>query len=228
MVSENRKNELLAEIKEGVINFEEDHVAALCKQALDAGIDAREVLFDGLAAGMEKVGGLFKSMEYFVPEVLMSADALYAGLEVLKPHISSDESNERARGKVLLGVVEGDVHNIGKNIVKMMFEAAGFQIHDLGEDVPVERFVEEQMKINADIVCISALMTTTMGGIKRVIEQLREKNPNIKIMIGGAPVTQEIAERWGADAYGKDASSAVEKALKLITTLRKMEMDTLS
>ncbi|MFQ6126648.1 MAG: B12-binding domain-containing protein [Candidatus Heimdallarchaeota archaeon] len=225
MTSENRKRELLVEIKEGVVNFEEDHVAALCKQALDEGIDAKEILFDGLAAGMEKVGELFKSMEYFVPEVLMSADALYAGLEVLKPHISSDESNERIKGKVLLGVVEGDVHNIGKNIVKMMFEAAGFQVHDLGVDVPVERFVEEQAKINADIVCISALMTTTLIGIKRAIEQLREQNPSIKIMVGGAPVTQEIAERWGADAYGQDASSAVEEALKLIASLRKMEMD---
>ena len=225
MDAKTQKKELLAEIKEGIVKFEEERVAALCKLALEEDIEAKEVLFEGLAAGMEVVGELFKNLEYFVPEVLMCADALYAGLDVLKPHISTDESSQEMKGTVLLGVVEGDVHNIGKNIVKMMFEATGFQVHDLGEDVPVERFVEEQMNVNADIVCISALMTTTMGGIKRVIDKLRKNNPNVKIMIGGAPVTQEIAEKWGADAYGKDASDALDEALKLIVTLRKMEMN---
>jgi len=225
MMSENRKKELLAEIKEGVINFKEERVAELCKQALEESINSKEILFEGLAAGMEVVGGLFKSMEYFVPEVLMCADAIYAGLNVLKPHIALDESRQGMKGTVLLGVVEGDVHNIGKNIVKMMFEAAGFNVHDLGQDVPVEKFVEEQQKVNADIVCVSALMTTTMAGIKRVIEQLKETNPSVKIMIGGAPVTQEIADEWGADGYGKDASSALDEALRLIATLRKMDTE---
>lgn len=225
MSTDARKEEILGQIKEGVINFEEDRVAELCQQALDEGLDPKTALFEGLAAGMEVVGVLFKNMEYFVPEVLMCADALYAGLNILKPHIEADESSHEARGTVILGVVEGDVHNIGKNIVKMMFEAAGFNVHDLGEDIPVEKFVEEQQKLNADIVCISALMTTTMTGIKRVIEQLKTTNPNVKIMIGGAPVTQEIADEWGADGYGKDASSALDEALRLIATLRKMETE---
>jgi len=225
MSSDSRKEEILGQIKEGVINFEEDRVEELCQQALDEGLDPQTVLFEGLAAGMEVVGVLFKKMEYFVPEVLMCADALYAGLNILKPHIEADESRHEVKGTVILGVVEGDVHNIGKNIVKMMFEAAGFNVHDLGEDIPVEKFVEEQQRLNADIVCISALMTTTMTGIKRIIEQLKTINPNVKIMIGGAPVTQEIADEWGADGYGKDASSALDEALRLIATLRKMETE---
>ena len=225
MSSINRKQKILAESKDGVINFDEDRVPELCQQALAENLDPKTILYDGLAAGMEVVGKLFKNMEYFVPEVLMCADALYAGLNVLKPHIEGDESPHDVKGTVLLGVVEGDVHNIGKNIVKMMFEAAGFNVHDLGEDVPVEKFIEEQRQLNADIVCISALMTTTMTGIKKVIEQLKIANPKVKIMIGGAPVSKEIADEWGADGYGQDASSALDEALKLIATLRDMETE---
>ena len=225
MSSNNQKQKILAAIKDGVINFDEDRVPELCQQALAENLDAKTILYDGLAAGMEVVGKLFKNMEYFVPEVLMCADALYAGLNVLKPHIESDESQYDVKGTVLLGVVEGDVHNIGKNIVKMMFEAAGFNVHDLGEDVPVEKFIEEQRQVNADIVCISALMTTTMTRIKRVIEQLKLANPKVKIMVGGAPVSQEIADEWGADGYGQDASSALDEALKLIAILRDMETE---
>ncbi len=225
MSSNNQKQKILAAIKDGVINFDEDRVPELCQQALAENLDAKTILYDGLAAGMEVVGKLFKNMEYFVPEVLMCADALYAGLNGLKPNIESDESQYDVKGTVLLGVVEGDVHNIGKNIVKMMFEAAGFNVHDLGEDVPVEKFIEEQRQVNADIVCISALMTTTMTRIKRVIEQLKLANPKVKIMIGGAPVSQEIADEWGADGYGQDASSALDEALKLIAILRDMETE---
>jgi len=119
--------------------------------------------------------------------------------------------------------VEGDVHDIGKNLVKLMFEVAGFEVHDLGKDVPLEKFVEEQLKTDADLVCLSAMMTTTMPGMKKVIEMLRERNPNVKIMIGGAPVSEKTVEMYGADATGKDAASALEEAIKMVASLREMK-----
>jgi len=217
-----KKEELIEGLKKGVIDYDEDTVKKLAEAWLEAGYDANEGIFEGLAAGMEVVGGLFAKNEYFVPEVLMCADALYAGLGVLQPHVKVDESKAKLKGEVVIGTVEGDVHDIGKNIVKLMFEVAGFTVHDLGKDVPLDKFVEEQMRTDSDLVCLSAMMTTTMVGMKKVIGKMREKNPNVKILIGGAPVTKDVADKWGADGYGKDASNALTEAINMVASLREM------
>ncbi len=214
-------DQLLADMKQGVIDFDEDRVRAAAQAVVDENYDAYTAILDGLAAGMEVVGELFDSQEYFVPEVLMSADALYAGLDILRPHVDMT-GRETVRGEVVIGVVEGDVHDIGKNLVKMMFEVAGFTVYDLGSDVPIDEFVEKQISTNADIVALSAMMTTTMLGMKKAIVTLREKNPNVKILIGGAPVTGEIADMFGADGYADNPTNAVSEAIKMVGALRRM------
>ncbi|MFQ5801077.1 MAG: B12-binding domain-containing protein, partial [Candidatus Hydrothermarchaeales archaeon] len=216
------EKEILDGLKDAVINFDEDKTKELSQKALDEGIDPQKAIFEGLAAGMEVVGAYFQKGEYFVPEVLMSADALYAGLDILRPHVKVDDKS-KVRGQVVIGTVEGDVHDIGKNIVKLMFDIAGFTVHDLGKDVPLDRFVEEQLKTDSDIVALSAMMTTTMTGMKKVIEKIREKNPKVKIMIGGAPVTEETAKAYGADATAKDATNALSEAIKMVSSLREMQ-----
>jgi corrinoid protein of di/trimethylamine methyltransferase len=222
MASEDRRKQLIEALREGVIKYDEDRVKESANEWLKQGLDANEAIFEGLAAGMEAVGDLFAKSEYFVPEVLMCADALYAGLDILKPHVKVDESKAKLKGEVVIGTVEGDVHDIGKNIVKLMFEVAGFTVHDLGKDVPLDKFVEEQMRTDSDLVCLSAMMTTTMVGMKKVIEKIKAKNPNVKILIGGAPLSKEIADKWGADGYGKDASNALTEAIRMVSALREM------
>jgi methanogenic corrinoid protein MtbC1 len=128
-------------------------------------------------------------------------------------------------GQVVIGTVQGDVHDIGKNIIKLMFDVGGFEVHDLGRDVPLERFVEEQMRTDSEIVAMSAMMTTTMMGMKKVIEMIKEKNPNVKIMLGGAPVTQDVATLFGADGYAESAGNAVQEAIKMVSQLRKMHKE---
>lgn len=220
MVTEEKKTEILEKLKNAVINYDEDTAKEAAKEALDTGVDAAEAIFNGLVKGMEEVGRLFEAQEYFVPELLMCADALYAGLDILKPHMKKLDLG--VKGSVVIGTVEGDVHDIGKNIVKMMFDVAGFTVYDLGRDVPLDKFVEEQLRTDSDLVCLSAMMTTTMVGMKTVIDKLKAKNPNVRIMIGGAPVSQDIAEKWGADGYAKDASNALKDAINMISSLRKM------
>src|SRR5660398_267501 len=219
--TDERLQELLSKHKENVIEYEEDQVSEAAQALVDEGFDAYVGIMDGLAAGMEVVGELFDSQEYFVPEVLMCADALYAGLDILRPHVDMT-GREEVKGEVVIGVVEGDVHDIGKNLVKMMFEVAGFTVHDLGADVPLADFVEKQISTNSDIVALSAMMTTTMMGMKKAIVSLHEKNPDVKIMIGGAPVTGEIADVFGADGYSENASNAVSEAIKMVGALRRM------
>ena len=220
MISEEKKKEILERLKNGVIQYDEDAVKEAAQEAIDLGMDANEAIFDGLVSGMEEVGRLFEEQEYFVPELLMCADALYAGLDILKPHVQKMDLG--VKGSVVIGTVEGDVHDIGKNIVKMMFDVAGFEVYDLGRDVPLDKFVEEQLKTESDLVCLSAMMTTTMVGMQKVIDKLREKNPDVKIMIGGAPVSKDIAEKWGADGYAADANNALKEAINMISSLKKM------
>lgn len=221
MVSDEKRQELLAALKEGVIQYDEDLVKQKAQEVLDYGMDPNEAIFNGLVSGMEEVGRLFESQEYFVPELLMCADALYAGLDILKPHVRQLDIG--VKGSVVIGTVEGDVHDIGKNIVKMMFDVAGFTVYDLGKDVPLDKFIEEQLRTDSELVCLSAMMTTTMVGMQKVIADLKAKNPNIKIMIGGAPVSQDIAEKWGADGYAKDASNALADAIKMVSSLKKLK-----
>jgi corrinoid protein of di/trimethylamine methyltransferase len=221
MLTEEKKKELLERLKNAVIQYDEDTAKEAAQEALDVGMEANDAIFNGLVSGMQEVGRLFESQEYFVPELLMSADALYAGLDILKPHVKQLDLG--VRGSVVIGTVEGDVHDIGKNIVKMMFDVAGFNVYDLGRDVPLDKFVEEQMKTDSDLVCLSAMMTTTMTGMKKVIDDLRKKNPKVKIMIGGAPVSQDIADKWGADGYAKDATNALKDAINMISALKKLK-----
>jgi len=221
MATEEKRKEILDKLRNAVIQYDEDAAKEGAQEALDNGLEANDAIFNGLVSGMEEVGRLFEAQEYFVPELLMCADALYSGLDILKPHVKKMDLG--VKGSVVIGTVEGDVHDIGKNIVKMMFDVAGFTVYDLGRDVPLDKFVEEQIKTDSDLVCLSAMMTTTMVGMKKVIDNLKAKNPNIKIMIGGAPVSQDIAEKWGADGYAKDANNALKDAINMISSLKKMK-----
>jgi corrinoid protein of di/trimethylamine methyltransferase len=215
------KEELLELLKDGVINYKEDQVKEASNKWLEEKYTALEGIMDGLAAGMEVVGELYEKNEYFVPEVLMCADALYAGLDILRPHVPKQEGG--AIAQVVIGSIQGDVHDIGKNLVKMMFDVAGWQVHDLGRDVPLEQFVETQLRTDAEVVAMSAMMTTTMLGMKKVIKMIKDKNPNVGIMLGGAPVTKDVANLFGADGYAESAGNAVAEGIKMIARLREMQ-----
>jgi len=222
MATAQSRDAIIEELKQGVIEFNEDLVKSAAQRALDDGVDPYDAIMNGLATGMTRVGELFAANEYFVPEVLMCADALYGGLDILRPHIKPG-STSGVKGEVVLGVVEGDIHDIGKNLVKLMFEIAGFSVHDLGRDVPLEKFVEESIRTDSDMVCLSAMMTTTMISIPKIIELLHSKNPNIKVMVGGAPVSDDLAKKWGADGYAPDASNALTEAINMIKSLKELK-----
>jgi corrinoid protein of di/trimethylamine methyltransferase len=224
MASEERTKDILKELRNAVVHYDEEQAVEWAKIALDEGVDPLVASLDGLADGMVEVGELYSKKEYFVPELLMCADALYAGMEILKPAMKDSGRKSETKGSVVLGVVEGDVHDIGKNLVKVMFEATGWDVYDLGKDVPLDQFVEELVKTNCDVVGISALMTTSMLAMPELVKRLREKNPNVRIMLGGAPLNPEIVEKYGADGYARDANSAVEEAVKLFKMLKKEEM----
>ena len=223
MGKETLRNELLKDLSDAVVDMDEDKAKETSQRVLDEGLNAYDAIMNGLAAGMEIVGDLYDKHEYFVPELLMCADALYAGLDILKPHIKPEDLGDSAKGQVVIGTVQGDVHDIGKNIIKMMFEVAGFTVHDLGRDVPLEKFVEEQMRTDSDIVALSAMMTTTMMGMKKVVQMIKEKNPDVAIMLGGAPVTKDVTELFGADGYAESAGNAVQEAIKMINRLKEIQ-----
>ncbi len=223
MGNEKLREGLLKELSDGVVDFDEDKVAEAAKRVLEEGLDAYDAIMNGMAAGMEIVGDLYDKHEYFVPELLLCADALYAGLDILRPHIKREDQADKLKGQVVLGTVQGDVHDIGKNLIKLMFDVAGFTVHDLGRDVPLEKFVEEQVRTDSEIVALSAMMTTTMMGMKKVVEMIKKKNPDVMIMLGGAPVTKDVADLFGADGYAESAGNAVQEAIKMISRLRKLE-----
>jgi corrinoid protein of di/trimethylamine methyltransferase len=223
MASEERTQELLQGLQEAIIEFDEDKTRELAQAAVDEGVDPFMATMDGLAEGMIRVGDLYNRKEYFVSELLLCADALYAGLEILKPAIVASGRTSEAKGSIVLGVVEGDVHDIGKNLIKMMFEVAGWTVYDLGKDVPLEKFIEEQLRTDSDIVGLSALMTTSMISMPEIVQKLKERNPKVRVMLGGAPITPETVKKFGADGYAKDAGTAVDEAIKLIKMLRDEE-----
>jgi corrinoid protein of di/trimethylamine methyltransferase len=212
---------LLGLLKDGVINYNEDQVKDAANKWIEDGYVALEGIMDGLAYGMEVVGQLYERNEYFVPEVLMCADALYAGMDILRPHVPKKEGE--IKSQVVIGSIQGDVHDIGKNLVKMMFDVAGWEVHDLGRDVALDKFVEEQLRTDSEVVAMSAMMTTTMLGMKKVIKMIKEKNPNVAIMLGGAPVTKDVANLFGADGYAESAGNAVAEGIKMIARLREMQ-----
>jgi len=206
----------LKEVAENLIQGKADKVKELVQKAIDEGQDVSKVLNEGLLAGMSVVGDKFKKNEFYVPEVLIAARAMKAGMEIIRPLLT--KKGVKGAGKVVLGTVRGDLHDIGKNLVGMMLEGAGFEITDLGVDVSPEKFVEAAKEKGADIIGLSALLTTTMPGMKDVIEAIKSSDlkGKLKVMIGGAPVTQDYADEIGADGYAPDAASAVDKAKQLI------------
>jgi corrinoid protein of di/trimethylamine methyltransferase len=226
MASEERTKEILKELAKAVYEFEEDDAGKWANTALEEEVDPFVAAMEGLAQGMVEAGDSYNRKEYFVPELLLCADALYAGLDILKPAIDASGRKAEVKGSIVLGVVEGDVHDIGKNLVKMMFEVAGWNVYDLGKDVPLDKFVEEQIRTDANVVGISALMTTSMLAMPEIVKRLRAKNPNIRIMLGGAPINPEIVEKYGADGYAKTAGTAVDEAINLLKMLRKEELGT--
>ncbi len=194
---------------------EAEEVADLVQQALDKGMAPQQILTQGLIAGMDQVGKDFKAGELFVPEVLVAARAMHAGMDVLRPLLA--ETGVPSAGKYVIGTVKGDLHDIGKNLVKMMIEGAGFEVIDLGTDVPPDKFVAAVREHQPRLVGMSALLTTTMVNMKGTIEALQEAGlrGSVKVMVGGAPVTEAFAQSIGADAYSPDAASAVDVARSL-------------
>ena len=192
------------------------NVKALVQQALDEGVNPKEILNDGLLGGMMIIGEKFKNNEVFVPEVLVAARAMNAGITILEPKLV--EVGNEPVGRAVIGTVKGDLHDIGKNLVTMMLKGAGFEIHDLGVDVDAESFISKAEEMNADVICMSALLTTTMPNMKDVIDLLDEKGLRSKyiVMVGGAPVNESFAQQVGADYYTPDAATCAEVAKKAV------------
>ena len=210
----------LQALAEAIINGKRNDAVELTKKLVDAGVPAKRILDEGLIAGMSVVGEKFKNGEYFVPEVLVAARAMKAAMEILRPLLAV--SDVEPIGTVVIGTVRGDLHDIGKNLVAMMLEGAGFKVVDLGVDVPAEKFIEAAKENNADIVGMSALLTTTMTYMPEVIKALESEGirNKVKVIVGGAPVTQEWADQIGADGYAPDAASAVDKCKELLAQLK--------
>ncbi len=207
---------LIQEISELLQKGRAKNVKLLVEQALQEGIDPKAILNEGLLDGMMVVGGKFKKNEIFVPEVLLAARAMNAGLGILKPKLV--EIGNEPVGRAVVGTVEGDLHDIGKNLVAMMLQGAGFEVMDAGVDVKPETFIEKAEEAGADVICMSALLTTTMTNMQKVIEKLEEKGLRSKyiVMIGGAPVNESFAQEIGADFYTADAASAAEAAKEAV------------
>jgi len=208
---------LLKQMQTDLYDGDMDAVEAATRKAIDDGMSPKEILDDGLIAGMDIVGRDFKAGDLFIPEVLLCARAMHAGLKILRPLLA--ESGVPVQGKLVIGTVAGDLHDIGKNLVSMMFQGAGFEVIDLGTNVPPEKFVETVRAENADLVGMSALLTTTMPSMKATIDAfiqagLRDK---VKVLIGGAPVTAEYSEDIGADGFAPDAGAAVDAARELLS-----------
>jgi corrinoid protein of di/trimethylamine methyltransferase len=206
--------DLMQEISENLQKGKAKDVKELVQKAIDEKVAARKILQEGLMAGMSVIGEKFKNNEVYVPEVLIAARAMNSGIEVLRPLLVSE--GVEATGTVVIGTVKGDLHDIGKNLVKMMMEGKGLEVVDLGNDVPAEKFVAAAQEHNAQIIACSALLTTTMTEMKSVVQAATEANirEKVKILVGGAPVTDNFCESIGADAYAPDAASAADAALE--------------
>ncbi|RXA20593.1 dimethylamine corrinoid protein 3 [Methanosarcina sp. MSH10X1] len=209
------KEELFQELAGAVVSCKKDAVLAAVEKAKGE-LEPSEIIEKGLAAGMNEVGVLFERGKLFLPHVMMAADAMTAGVTALKDLMPEGSSSKA--GVIVNGTVEGDVHDIGKSIVSTMLQSAGFEVYDIGRDVPVRNFIEKAKEVNADMIGLSALMTTTLQGQRDVIELLKEEGlrDRVKVMVGGAPATQAWAEKIGADCYAENASEAVAKAKELL------------
>ena len=204
----------IKDIYESILNLNDAEIVAQVQAELDGGTTVASILQEGLIAAMDEVGNRFSEGDMFVPEMLKAAQVMKAGLEVLKPHLT--ESEMPHSGTIVLGTVAGDLHDIGKNLVAMMMEGAGFQVFDLGVDVAINTFLDEAKDKQADIVALSALLTTTMPAMQQTIKSIKEAGLPVKIIVGGAPVTEGFAEEIGADGYGEDAPTAARLVKDLL------------
>jgi 5-methyltetrahydrofolate--homocysteine methyltransferase len=204
-----RRVEVLAKLRDCVVNLDIDGVKRAAKEAIDAGVTPYEAIMEGMAKGMEIVGEKYEAGEYFLAELIMAGETMKEGLSVLQPYMKTGDMKHI--GKVVIGTVEGDLHDIGKNVVITLLTASGFEVIDLGVDVPAEKFVEAVKQYKPDIVAMSALLTTTMVNMAKVIKALEQAGlrDKVKIIVGGAPLTEEYAKQIGADAYGRDAVEGV-------------------
>ena len=210
------KEELLQKMSDAVFEMEDEEISSICEEYIEEGYDALDGILHGLVDGMNRASDMYDQEEYFVTDLLLCSDAMYAGLDVLRPHLPEDASVGEAK-KAVIGVVEGDTHDIGKNLVKIMMETAGFEMYDLGRDVTLDSFVEKAKEVDADLIMMSTLMTTTMPGMKEVINKLKEQGirDSVKVMVGGSPISMKYAEDIGADGYSRNAVEAVEVAKRL-------------
>ncbi|MFN8598482.1 MAG: corrinoid protein [Anaerolineae bacterium] len=210
--------ELFAAMKQSIIDGDEEAAAEVARRSLEAGIDPLEAINRGYVEGMSYVGDQFAQGEMFLPDMMLAAEAMKAAVGVLEPEMQKRGTQRQMLGKVVLGTVKGDIHEIGKNLVATMLSASGFEVYDLGVDVPFEKFIEKAREVNADIIGMSALLTTTMTGQRTVIEMLDDMGmrPKVKVMVGGAPVTRSWAAEIGADGMSEDAMGAVTLAKKLV------------
>lgn len=211
------KEKLLQEISDAIYEMDEDHIVDICKRFISAGYEAEDALNQGLIPGMMRVGQAYDEEEYFVTDMLFASDTLYLGLDYLEPFLVEGMEAQHI-GSCVIGNVEGDTHDIGKNLVKTMMEAAGFEMIDLGKDVPTVRFIEQAIEHDVDIVCISTLMTTTLPMMQNILEELERQGlrDRFKVMVGGGPVTEKFAQEIGADGYSENATEAVALARRLM------------
>ena len=210
------KNEYLKILSDYVFEYEDEKIAEVAQNYLNDGYPPLDAIMDGLVDGMKRAGEMFQQEEYFVTDILLCSDAMENALAVLRPHLLQSEN--QLNRKVVLGVIEGDTHDIGKNLVKTMLQTEGFEVIDLGRDVPVDDFVDTAVKEEADIIGMSTLMTTTMSNMQRVLKKLEEQNvrDKFKVMVGGGPISQSFADKIHADGYSSDAVEAVKLAKKLL------------
>ncbi|EMS77973.1 dimethylamine corrinoid protein MtbC [Desulfotignum phosphitoxidans DSM 13687] len=211
------KDKILQGLTDAVVAMDETGASTLAREVLNQGIDVREAIFDGLSRGMEIVGRKYERGEYFIPQMLVCSDAMNVAIEILKPHLKVADGC--IAGRVVIGVVEGDTHDIGKNLVRIMLESGGFIVHDLGRDVRVQKFIDEAESVRADMICLSTLMTTAMNSMEEVIQALMNQGirKKYKVLVGGGPVSQSFADSIQADGYASNAVHAVKKARELLT-----------
>jgi methanogenic corrinoid protein MtbC1 len=219
-MEDRKKKEILELLVKAVVEYDEESIDELCRSAVENQIDPQEAIQNGLSRGMHKVGELYDRQEYGIPEVLLCADVFSRGAEVLKPFIQEKASSEKLKCTVLIGTVEGDIHSIGKNMVKFMLGVGGFNVVDLGEDVPAQQFIDRIKGENVDIVALSTMMTTTLASMKRIIDEIKIIFPDTKFLVGGASLTNESAEKMRADGYAENATAAVEEAKQIAGAMK--------
>lgn len=209
------KEEIMQKLKDSVINYDKDAAKEAAQEALKAGIDPVDAMKNGLYVGLKEICDHYEET-VFIVDILLASDAFYSGAEVLKAKINPAKAKANRKGIVVLGVIEGDVHDLGKNILKYLLEAEGFEVHDLGFNVPVKKFIDEAHKLEADLLMVSVMLSSKFPLIEKIVNLAKETELKAKVMVGGGPVTDEIAKKYGADGWALTAPLAVKEALKLV------------